>query len=225
MLSGAPSFDADFAESMSKPLPDWYVLEKEEREQFIEELEAQREKIMAAFEEKYGRNNLKDLQSLNLEESKEQQAKAARAQAAKKPTGWLQKAAAAVGLASTGVEESEEEDIDLKEARENTDFYLPGLLEVFPELKNFKWPVWAKKRDGGLVKCETDRDCQVPQACCPHPIIPGDKFCCTGWGTRIMDKQYVGQEVVSNRDENYNKRGEKPPGNGGFGDWKGYDSF
>jgi hypothetical protein len=204
---------------MSKPLPDWYILEKEERELFLQELEAQREKIMIAFEEKYGRKNLEDMKRLGFDEGAELEKKRDSRTTNKGKKSWFEQAVAAVGLGG-----KEDDTIDLTEAREDPDFYLPGILEVFPELKNFKWPVWAKKRNGGLVKCETDRDCQVPQACCPHPIIPGDKFCCTGWGNRIMDKQYVGQEVVSNRDDNYNTRGERPgDGNGGFGDWKGYD--
>ena len=69
-----------------------------------------------------------------------------------------------------------------------------GFFEVFPELK-FKWPVWARKKNGGAIECETDKDCLFPQACCNHPIIPGKKFCCTGYGQRIMEPAYIGQEI------------------------------
>jgi hypothetical protein len=73
-------------------------------------------------------------------------------------------------------------------------FYLPGFFEVFPELR-LKWPVWARKRDGSPIECKTDKDCRFPQACCNHPIIPGNKFCCTGMGQRVMERAFVGQEI------------------------------
>jgi hypothetical protein len=55
---------------------------------------------------------------------------------------------------------------------------LPGLFEVFPEIKNL-WPIWIRKK-GQKIKCIKDEDCLFPQACCHHPIIPGEKFCCSG---------------------------------------------
>lgn len=55
----------------------------------------------------------------------------------------------------------------------------PGFFEVFPELDIIKWPQWIKK-NGKIIKCEKDEDCMFPQACCHHPIVPGDKFCCSG---------------------------------------------
>ena len=58
------------------------------------------------------------------------------------------------------------------EEEKQTGFSLPGFFEVFPELK-FKWPNWARRKDGSAIQCETDADCPFPQACCPHPIIPG----------------------------------------------------
>ena len=78
--------------------------------------------------------------------------------------------------------------------QEGNKFSLPGFFEVFPELK-LKWPKWARKRDGGQIECKTDKDCRFPQACCPHPLFPGQKFCCTGYGQRIMEPAYVGQEI------------------------------
>lgn len=61
--------------------------------------------------------------------------------------------------------------------------------KVFPELI-FKWPKWSKDKDGKVKKCKTDQDCLMPQACCPHPILPGDKFCCTGFNDREMIAKY-----------------------------------
>lgn len=74
---------------------------------------------------------------------------------------------------------------------------LPGLLEVFPELNNL-WPIWVKKNNVKL-KCKVDDDCLFPQACCHHPIIPGDKFCCNGgYKKRILKYAFIGQEIKSN---------------------------
>merc|ERR1711871_821074 len=101
------------------------------------------------------------------------------------------------------------------EEEETTGFSLPGFFEVFPELK-LMWPTWAKKRDGSAIECEVDADCQFPQACCPHPIIPGDKFCCTGWTQRIMvpayQRQLIQSDIMSRGDD-----GMDPPETGGYG--------
>ena len=69
-------------------------------------------------------------------------------------------------------------------------FYLPGLFEVFPEFK-LKWPVWSKNKKGDKIVCEKDEDCKFPETCCIHPFLPGEKFCCTGFGTRRMVPAYV----------------------------------
>lgn len=86
----------------------------------------------------------------------------------------------------------------LQKARDN----LPGFFEVFPELK-LKWPIWSKNKSGGMIKCEVDEDCQFPQACCQNPFLPGEKFCCTGLGQRVMVPAYQGQELVANRVPDY----------------------
>ena len=65
----------------------------------------------------------------------------------------------------------------------------PGFFELFPELDIIKWPQWFKK-NGKRIKCEKDEDCMFPQACCHHPIVPGDKFCCLG-GYKQRALQYV----------------------------------
>ena len=65
---------------------------------------------------------------------------------------------------------------------------LPTLTEVFPEIKNL-WPIWVKK-NGFKIKCNKDSDCLFPQACCHHPIIPGDNFCCYG-GYKARELEYA----------------------------------
>jgi len=65
---------------------------------------------------------------------------------------------------------------------------LPTLTEAFPEIKNL-WPIWVKKQ-GVKIKCNKDSDCLFPQACCNHPIIPGDNFCCNG-GYKVRQLEYA----------------------------------
>jgi hypothetical protein len=60
--------------------------------------------------------------------------------------------------------------------------------EAFPEIKNL-WPIWVKKQ-GCKIKCLKDDDCLFPQACCHHPIIPGENFCCDG-GYKIRKFEYA----------------------------------
>ena len=93
-------------------------------------------------------------------------------------------------LISSAFGSGSKEEEDEKKA---TGFYLPGFFEVFPELK-FKWPIWARKKDGGAIECESDRDCMFPQACCNHPFFT-KKFCCTGYGQRIMEPAFVEQVI------------------------------
>ena len=104
----------------------------------------------------------------------------------------------AFGLKNEGQYDANNIDADNFSTQEEKDtgFYLPGFFEVFPELK-LKWPKWARRKDGSTVECETDRDCRFPQACCFHPIVPGKKFCCTGWTQRIMIPAYVGNEILA----------------------------
>jgi len=67
---------------------------------------------------------------------------------------------------------------------------LPGFFETFPELR-FRWPKWMKDQKGRRKPCKTDRDCPFPLACCIHPILPGEKFCCSGWSRPLMVPQYA----------------------------------
>lgn len=211
------AFDNDFAEAMSKPLPDWYKEQKEEERKLLIELTENRERIMREFRAKY--------EISEEEKTKQRDAKwlemAARA-ARRKELPWYKKAFGAQQIIDedTGEAESEER----KESREkwskfwedeekDTGFNLPGFFEVFPELR-LKWPNWSKNKDGKVKKCVVDTDCPFPQACCPHPILPGDKFCCTGFGQRLLIPKYVVQEAyVDNgprQPEPANREGKKP---------------
>jgi len=192
-------FDEDFANAMSKPLPDWYQEELKERETYQKEMEEYRSKIAEEFRKKFDKKECAILYDekgniVNSDGSNVYK-----------------------GIPKTVSEDLiksrfEQEELDEEKA---TGFYLPGFFEVFPELK-FKWPIWARKKDGGAIECETDRDCIFPQACCNHPIIPGKKFCCTGLGQRIMEPAYVGQEiqgdVAMGRQVGENDRPEDAPG-------------
>lgn len=71
----------------------------------------------------------------------------------------------------------------------------PGFFEVFPEMK-FKWPKWLKDKNGRRKPCKTDNECPFPTTCCSHPILYGeDKFCCSGWGRRLMVPNYANNYI------------------------------
>jgi hypothetical protein len=128
------SFDNDFAEAMSKPLPDWYRDQKEEERKLLIELTENRERIMREFRAKY--------EISEEDKKKEADAKwiemAARA-ARRKELPWYKKAFGPklVIMEDTGEVESAER----KESREkwskfweeeekDTGFNLPGFFEV-----------------------------------------------------------------------------------------------
>jgi hypothetical protein len=199
----SPGFDFDFADAISKPLPEWFQKEKEERENYIREITENRERILREFREKYEITE----QAKNAEREARWLKFKAKLEKRKKKSQWFggiftQKSSAS----STSVVEEEEHETTTREKWEKVwdensgedidkEFMLPGFFEVFPELK-LKWPKWARNKNGDPLRCETDRDCPFPQACCPHPIIPGDKFCCTGFGQRIMEPAYAPQEAI-----------------------------
>ena len=204
-------FDEDFAESISKPLPQWYRDSKGERENILKDIEKNRERILKEFKAKYEVTEEEKAQELNIKWEKIKQ----RVKDRKNKFNWLEK------IKSIIVTNHDEElallnddeilhgkDATTKEKWEKfwedeekqTGFSLPGFFEVFPELQ-LKWPKWGLKKDGSSIDCERDEDCPFPQACCPHPIIPGQKFCCTGWGQRIMVPAYARQEISSNFDD------------------------
>ena len=66
---------------------------------------------------------------------------------------------------------------------------LPSLTEVFPEIRNI-WPRWTLKNTR-RIPCKRDSDCPFPSTCCIHPIFPGNKQCCTGFGQRLPVKKYA----------------------------------
>jgi hypothetical protein len=183
-------FDSDFANSISKPLPDWYYEQQRSREALLKEEQEKRQRSIEEFRRRYELTNEEKAKELELRKAKRKS----------KKINIFQKA---FGMKDID-EELDDESLSTKEKWDNflaeeeksTGLKLPGFFEVFPEL-NFKWPKWAKKRDGSILECETDEDCLFPQACCPHPIIPTKKFCCTGWGQRIMIPKFVGQEAIA----------------------------
>lgn len=200
LLPESDNFDSDFANSISKPLPQWFLEQEVHRKKLQQEMEEKSKKMLEEFRAKYIVSEIEKANAIAriTEERKKM------SEMKKGKGGWLK------GLFNSKTSEAditEESDIELttqekweiflNEEKESTGFYMPGFFEVFPELK-LKWPTWAK-RNGKAIQCETDADCQFPQACCAHPIIPGDKFCCTGWGKRIMVPAYQTQEIGPNR--------------------------
>jgi len=201
------SFDEDFAESISKPIPQWYKDSNGEREKIIKEVEKNRERIIQEYKAKY-----EVTEEQKAKEMEERWAKIQARSKKQKKSNWLEKVKSIV--TSSSIEDSklkEEEELALQmdatttkekwekfwvEEEKQTGFYLPGFFEVFPELQ-LKWPNWSQRKDGSAIECETDADCPFPQACCNHPIIPGQQFCCTGWGRRIMVPAYARQEISS----------------------------
>lgn len=214
----ASSFDMDFAEAMSKPLPEWFLEEKKRKEDLMKEVMKNRERILDEFRAKY------EITAEEKEKDRKQKdaqlAARRKALAAKKNKGGFLAKALGISTKSDEVVEEDETTRDKwekfwAEEEETTGFNLPGFFEVFPELK-LMWPTWAKRRDGSAIECEVDSDCQFPQACCPHPIIPGDKFCCTGWTQRIMVPAYQRQLIQSDTFRG-DDDGMDPPETGGYG--------
>ncbi len=217
----ATPFDMDFADAMSKPLPDWFLEEKKEKDEMMKGILENRERIAAEFRAKYEVSEEEKARDRREKEAKLQARKMA-LKAKKEKGGFLSKA---LGVSTADTDEVGEDETTRskwekfwEEEELTTGFSLPGFFEVFPELK-LMWPTWAKRRDGSAIECEVDADCQFPQACCPHPIIPGDKFCCTGWTQRIMVPAYQRQLIQSNGplQGDSSDGGMDPPETGGYG--------
>jgi hypothetical protein len=192
------AFDIDFAEAMSNPLPEWYKEQKRQQEALLKEAEENRERILREFKSKY------DVTEQQKQAGRD--AKWAQFDLSQKEVPWYRKA---LGL---GKPELSEDEMSTREKwsisqrkfwdeeQKDTGFYLPGFFEVFPELQ-LKWPKWSKNRQGKVTKCKVNDDCPFPEACCPHPILPGDKFCCTGFGNRMLIPKYQTQEAYVRRDQ------------------------
>jgi len=182
---------------MSKPLPEWYKQQREAKEALERDELENRERILQEFRAKY--DIPADMKMNELAEKKRKIEERMKAQPRKKKesSNWMMgfKGNSKESETKTSEEETTREVWEKfwDEEEETTGFYLPGFFEVFPELK-LKWPIWARKQ-GRAIKCKTDQDCQFPQACCPHPILPGEKFCCTGFGQRIMVPSYQTMEI------------------------------
>lgn len=202
---GKKSFDSDFAEAISKPLPKWYKDSLVEREKLMEEIKNNRERIIQEFKSKY--IDISEEEKIAEKRKRDMNYKKRLEKRKSVSSGnWLSKVTQLGKKKDVlfSVDEDLDEDVDIstkekwdlfwKDEEEQTGFNLPGFFEVFPELK-FKWPQWARKNDGSVTRCETDTDCPVPAICCVHPILPGEKFCCTGWGRRIMVPAYALQEI------------------------------
>jgi hypothetical protein len=189
---------------MSKPLPVWYEEGKAERERLVKVAQDNRDRIMQEFRAKYEVTpEDKERERIMRNAALDARMKGKKVEKGNVFSRFLSKASkGSTSLkSSVEVDVEEEDDLDdlttterwerfLSEEEKTTGFDLPGFFEVFPELK-FKWPKWARRKDGSALKCTTDRDCPVPLACCSHPIIPGDSFCCSGFGNRIMSPAYV----------------------------------
>lgn len=87
-------------------------------------------------------------------------------------------------------------------------FQLPPILEVFPELK-LPWPKWVL-RNHRRLPCKKDSDCPFPATCCVHPLLPGEKQCCTGFGNRALVKKYILGYIPPNAGEQSSERFEYP---------------
>ena len=229
-----PSFDTDFADAMSKPIPEWYKESQAQREKLMKEVQKNRERILLEFKAKY--------EVSEEDKKKEQEAKLekirGRMRKQKKSELFIEKVMGSLQTDSLTKEQiellnKEEEDTTTKERWEKfweeeektTGFKnLPGFFEVFPELR-FRWPTWSRRKDGSAIPCFTDTDCPFPQACCDHPIIPGDKFCCTGWGQRIMTPAYARQLIKGASFDDQKEGGSDEPRETSWGGGKGLDGL
>lgn len=214
-------FDSDFADAFSKPLPDWYREELKKKEIFMKEVQENRERILREFRAKY---EVSEADKAKQIKDKWERAEAEMLEKENKKN-WI---ANLFGSATTSQKKEKvekdrgtltrekwekfrraEAGIDDEEETDPDDFYLPGFFEVFPELK-LKWPDWTRAKNGQPLKCKKDSDCLFPQACCQHPIFPGESFCCTGWGRRAMVPQYCPQEINTRSGDGSNNGGGGP---------------
>jgi hypothetical protein len=185
-------FDADFADMFSKPIPTWFDKKSQEEDNSKKVLKT-REEILAEFRTKF--EAIEAERKRKLEEKWAQIQK--RMEEKKRNKGGLFGQAASLFKSKDDKEDEimksvpktlEEMERYLESEESQQNFALPGFFEVFPELQ---WPKWARRRDGSAIECDTDSDCPLPLTCCNHPILPGPKFCCSGWGQRMLVKAYA----------------------------------
>jgi hypothetical protein len=225
-----PSVDFDFAEAISKPLPKWYRDSKAEKEFLRKEIEKTREQIIKDFKSKF---DIPEDQKQKERERKwakiQKQYEEKQKQKQSLQSSPFGKLIAFMDRKSISQQQEEEEVVDAIATTENWEkllaeeeeklVNLPNFFDLFPELQ-FKWPKWATRRDGSMMECDTDKDCPVPLTCCTHPIVPGPKFCCSGWGQRMMVPAYVREEILANRAQQNsggNREEGKDEGVGGYG--------
>ena len=53
VADASPSFDMDFADAMSKPIPEWYIESRKQREKALIEIKQNRQQIIENFKAKY----------------------------------------------------------------------------------------------------------------------------------------------------------------------------
>jgi len=208
-------FDSDFADMFSKPVPTWFD-KKTQDEDNSKNIKKTREEMLKDLRAKFEAVEIERKQK--LEEKWAQIQKRMEAKKREK-NGWLSQVASLFESDEDKQEEAmknipqtlEEMERYLETEEAQQDFSLPGFFEVFPELR---WPKWARRKDGSTIECDSDSDCPVPLACCNHPVIPGPKFCCSGWGQRMMVKAYAYQLIKPNNESNSNGR---ESGNYGYG--------
>ena len=214
-------FDSEFADSMSKPLPDWYIKENIKKEEYMKEVEENRRRIMEEYKAKYDLSREQKALEISKKWSNiEEKSKLKQAKKLEQNNKWYNNifkknvvdentsTTNSNTVTTTSTKEAWEKIWDGNNDDKDTEFYLPGFFEVFPELK-LKWPKFSKNRNGKQIKCEYDEDCPFPQTCCPHPIFLNEKFCCTGFGKRALIPQYCPQEIISEQRTNGEKNGNK----------------
>lgn len=198
-----PKFDAEFAEAISKPLPEWYIEAQRQREIQLQEVVKYREQIIRDFKAKYDVSEKEKLKEQRMMLDKYEEKLRTRKSLAKKKK-YINN-----NNDEDEITTKEKWDLFWEKEKKDTGFYWPGFFEVFPELKTL-WPKWAKDKNGKTKMCKNDQDCPFPQACCPHPIVPGLSFCCTKGGKRKMVPAYAFQEAKPSKDVPDERKRQKP---------------
>lgn len=191
----------DFVNSISKPLPKWFLEQKEIENKILEGYKENRERILKEFKEKYDISEEEKIlkRDVLFAEMETRMVKS-------KEIPWFKRA---LGLTKQDLNSESPEEKDASQERldtkekwkklqsekdEKVSTTFPSFFDLFPELR-LKWPIWTKDKNGRVKKCRIDSDCLFPAACCAHPFLEGDNFCCTNWNKRTLEKQYIAQEI------------------------------